>query len=596
MVEAQKDAALRSVEDLKRRVVMLQYALRQERSKNEDSVSPSADSASVDDVPTTPPRGTYKGRVKADTVRIPSLAQLEATSPASGSAGSAYSITERSRSVLRAYLQEMGMQDALVRAPAPSSPSVPSSSSSTSSTSSTSSSQQPSQPAQNGNVGVATSTKPSSSGSGFDLDALSSLTGGGGGKPVVEPEAGATVSGRAGEGKKRKTSKLAQQMAAYAAAEGGEGGELGSLASLSAEEVGGGVSEPKISETSGVTLWSQKHLLRNHLDEVRDIVFHDTEAAFVSASDDCTLKMWNVGAMGGSRRSSPDYEPIYTFRGHRGPVYTAAIDSKRGVFLSGSADGTVRVWAIPPLSISPYDSHGSASAFKLDTLAGHEDSVWDIALHGARPLVASVSADSTVSLWNYEACVGAKAGPGGAGSHDTVPVWSVSGPAIPTAVTFVPSDSTKVVVTYRDSSLGIHDVETGKAISMLALGNTTTGGGVSSQPNSVATHPALPWVLTAHEDKRVVITDLNSGSLVESIVAHPDGVASIDVHPSGLYFMTGGHDSSVRWWDANSRKCVQTLNKHLQKNQASITTVAYHPALPYCATGGADSNVRVYGI
>lgn len=40
--------------------------------------------------------------------------------------------------------------------------------------------------------------------------------------------------------------------------------------------------------------WNAKYTLRSHFDAVRALVFHPTEPVLITASDDHTLKLWNL--------------------------------------------------------------------------------------------------------------------------------------------------------------------------------------------------------------------------------------------------------------------------------------------------------------
>lgn len=40
--------------------------------------------------------------------------------------------------------------------------------------------------------------------------------------------------------------------------------------------------------------WTAKYTLRSHFDGVRSLCFHPTEQALITASEDATLKLWNL--------------------------------------------------------------------------------------------------------------------------------------------------------------------------------------------------------------------------------------------------------------------------------------------------------------
>ena len=67
--------------------------------------------------------------------------------------------------------------------------------------------------------------------------------------------------------------------------------------------------------------WSAKYTLRSHFDGVRSLGFHPSEPVLITASEDQTLKMWNLQKTITTKKSTNlDVEPVYTFRGHTGPV------------------------------------------------------------------------------------------------------------------------------------------------------------------------------------------------------------------------------------------------------------------------------------
>ncbi|KAI5833296.1 WD40 repeat-like protein [Schizophyllum commune Tattone D] len=87
--------------------------------------------------------------------------------------------------------------------------------------------------------------------------------------------------------------------------------------------------------------------------------------------------------------------------GHSGAVrcIDADLDVQGGVrCVSGGADGAVRVWA--PLAHPP--SGAVATLAPLRTLHGHHSQIYALAYCGARGIIASGGADTTIRVWDAE--------------------------------------------------------------------------------------------------------------------------------------------------------------------------------------------------
>ena len=105
--------------------------------------------------------------------------------------------------------------------------------------------------------------------------------------------------------------------------------------------------------------WSAKYTLRSHFDGVRALGFHPTEPVLITASEDQTLKLWNLQKTIPAKKSAAlDVEPVYTFRAHTGRVLSLAIASSGDFCFSGGIDSTIRVWSMPSPNVDPYDSYG----------------------------------------------------------------------------------------------------------------------------------------------------------------------------------------------------------------------------------------------
>ncbi|KAK3890853.1 hypothetical protein Pcinc_005214 [Petrolisthes cinctipes] len=327
--------------------------------------------------------------------------------------------------------------------------------------------------------------------------------------------------------------------------------------------------------------WTAKYTLRSHFDGVRALCFHPQEPTLITASEDATLKLWNLQKTVPAKKSaSLDVEPVYTFRGHLGSVLCLAMSGDGDKCYSGGIDGTIRIWNIPSSNIDPYDSYDPCVVG--GSLSGHTDAVWGLTYHGQRQHLLSCAADSTVRLWSTDA------------RSPLLYTYAVEKDGIPTSVDFVYESSNQFVCSFNTANCVIFDLETGKPVTRLDTETEQGSSSISRQINRVVSHPTLPLTITGHEDRHIRFWDNNSGRLVQSMVAHLDSVTSLAVDPNGLYLLSGSHDCSIRLWQLDSKQCVQEITAHRKKFDESIFDVAFHPSKPFIASAGADALAKVF--
>jgi WD40 repeat protein len=336
--------------------------------------------------------------------------------------------------------------------------------------------------------------------------------------------------------------------------------------------------------------WKPKYVLGNHLDAVRSVAFHDREPLLLSGSEDRTVKLWNV-----SKPSKRSNEPIHTFRGHTGPVFV--VRCQNDFCFSAGADASVRVWDTPNTDNNPYASHGHAEPFSRAVIQGHTDAIWAMSLssNSSSPHILSASSDGTTRLWNYRQIVSENDNVDELhrGIRPVTPkhtIYSREG-ATPTCVTHLPNDPSKFIVSFTDSTLSLFDIESQQVL-------WTTIQPQSNIENNIIyqciAHPTLPMVVTAHEDSNIRFFDTKTGQMSFEMVGHKDAVSCLAFDPTGLYFMSGGHDSSLRVWDVQTKHCVQEIPTHRKKYDESIHSLAYHPTKSMVASAGADSIIKLF--
>ncbi|XP_027537408.1 LOW QUALITY PROTEIN: striatin [Neopelma chrysocephalum] len=327
--------------------------------------------------------------------------------------------------------------------------------------------------------------------------------------------------------------------------------------------------------------WNPKFTLRSHFDGIRGLAFHPVEPVLITASEDHTLKMWNLQKTAPAKKSaSLDVEPIYTFRAHNGPVLCVVMSSNGEQCYSGGTDGLIHGWNTTNPNIDPYDSYDPSVL--RGAFVGHTDAVWGLVYSGAHQRLLSCSADGTIRLWK---------------ATEIAPALNIFNDnqemGIPSSVDLVSSDPSLMVASFNSGHTSIFNMETRQRILTLESSVDTTISS-SCQINRVISHPTLPISITAHEDRHIKFYDNNTGKLIHSMVAHLDAVTSLAVDPNGLYLMSGSHDCSIRLWNLESKTCIQEFTAHRKKFDESIHDVAFHPSKCYIASAGADALAKVF--
>ena len=339
-----------------------------------------------------------------------------------------------------------------------------------------------------------------------------------------------------------------------------------------------------------------KLTLRHHVAGVRAITF-DSSASLstsapsllASASDDCTVQVWNLSAQlpsAGSTSSSSSsiaakkqaakpIEPITTFR-HTHPVLSVALHVESSRLVAGTVSGRIEVWEATTTGVA--GGLYGASVGWAGKLGGWQagGAVWSVVMEESGDVVVCASADGNVYVYSMTAI-------GSAPLH-TIPPPAAS--SRPTSLTYLSSE--QLVAAYTGGELALIDVSTGTVVT-----RSTTASYITS-----VTANAF-YLFTGHADGTIQLHDPRSLAPSSSAVrAHTDSVTSVSCHPTSSVLASCGHDETVRVWDVRDggMRVLQCLEPHA--THRSVMDEAVHCVRwnedGRLASSGADGMVKVY--
>jgi len=138
-----------------------------------------------------------------------------------------------------------------------------------------------------------------------------------------------------------------------------------------------GLHHPPSAQPREESVEESVAILNSHSGPVYYTQFTPNSTHLLSASDDTTLRLWDLESM----------EPSAVYRGHTYPVWTADIFQNEQFFVSGSQDRTAKLWDFE-------------RTYPLRIFAGHTADIDCVSIHPNGVYVATGSADSSIRMWS----------------------------------------------------------------------------------------------------------------------------------------------------------------------------------------------------
>jgi len=352
-----------------------------------------------------------------------------------------------------------------------------------------------------------------------------------------------------------------------------------------------------------------------------------------SGGQDATIRVWERGRV----------DPKATLEGHTDAVWSVCVlpatlgmvfgpqssnfgGPDRLLLVSGSADGTVKVWAVsaPPQTSSP----ATGSRRGVGGSRRHSVTSGSNFPSSPQPTVASPVVFSYTLVHSIER----------AANGEIKPSPTSICPLSPSGETFV--------VSYTDSSVLVFDTRSGEEVIGMASNETYDGTLGTSINTVVATSLGLEgagtsaidaargleteeigagatgsregvegMVISGHEDRFVRFFDANSGeySLARStrahksdakfcapgqctytMLAHPSAISALSLSKDGREAVSAGHDASIRFWSLEKRICTQDIVSHRAMRGEGVCDVAWSQDGRLVISAGGDGVVKVF--
>ncbi|OJT17291.1 hypothetical protein BO221_45020 [Archangium sp. Cb G35] len=265
-----------------------------------------------------------------------------------------------------------------------------------------------------------------------------------------------------------------------------------------------------------VAAGSSERTLDGHHGWVRGCAVTPDGRRVVSASNDKTLKIWDVETG----------QDLATLRGHEGWVLGCAVTPDGRRVVSASDDKTLKVW-------------DAETGKEWVTLAGHEAAVNGCAVTPDGRHMVSASDDETLKVWEVDT------------GRELVTLRGHRGGVSGCAVM---PDGRRVVSSSYDMTLKVWDWVTGKE---MASWEGHRGG-----VRSCAVLPDGRCVVSASNDGTLKIWDVETSRELATLNGHEGWVRCCSVLSDGQRVVSASDDGTLKIWDVETRRELATLKGH----------------------------------
>ena len=204
------------------------------------------------------------------------------------------------------------------------------------------------------------------------------------------------------------------------------------------------------------------------------------------------------------------------------------------------------------------------------TLTGHKAMVISLCFSSNGKYLATGGIDGKAIVWDVET---------------GTPLRTISFPDEKEAVFSVDisADNKMLATATWGGYVVIWDIKTGESIRAISPHDKTGCYQVKFSPNGV-------YFISAGLDRKLTLTEIDTGEEIRVFTGHTDLVNSIDFNSAGDKFITSAWDGTIRVWDFLSGLQVMKIKAH----QGGVYNAKFDPSGKYIISGGDDFLVKLW--
>ncbi|MBD2521195.1 serine/threonine-protein kinase [Nostoc sp. FACHB-133] len=274
-----------------------------------------------------------------------------------------------------------------------------------------------------------------------------------------------------------------------------------------------------------------------HSEAVLTLAISPDGQTLASGINDKTIKVWNL----------KNGKEILTITGHSKQIISLAISADGQTLVSSSYDNKIKIWNLK-------------NGEEISTIIANSAYILSIAIGSDQETVISGGSNGIVALWNLK-----------------------TGDYIRTLATH----------DYRVTSVAISPngyVASGSWDTTIKVWPKSTLTGHLERVSSLAISSNDQILVSASEDKTIIVWNLNTGEQIYTLSGHSDAVNSVAISPDSQTVVSGSDDEKIKVWDLSNGQEIYTVNAHLD----GVNALVFSPDGQILVSGGKDTTIKVW--